>query len=97
MRKILLLGKRKIYKWGANDTVFLLAVVCMTKLTFSINTFIHTLIASTVIFSTAIAQYSLSRNTNDLTLLLVYPFFFLNWDSLHVRLNSHYEAWSMVV
>ena len=21
-------------------------------------------------------------------------FFFLNWDSLHARLNSHYEAWS---
>ena len=20
--------------------------------------------------------------------------FFLNWDSLHARLNSHYEAWS---
>ena len=25
-----------------------------------------------------------------------FPFFlfFINWDSLHVRLNSHYEAWS---
>ena len=21
-------------------------------------------------------------------------FFFKNWDSLHARLNSHYEAWS---
>ena len=21
-------------------------------------------------------------------------FFFFNWDSLHARLNSHYEAWS---
>ena len=21
-------------------------------------------------------------------------FFFSNWDSLHVRLNSHYEAWN---
>ena len=21
-------------------------------------------------------------------------YFFLNWDSLHARLNSHYEAWS---
>ena len=24
----------------------------------------------------------------------VFKIFFLNWDSLHARLNSHYEAWS---
>ena len=24
----------------------------------------------------------------------VKEFFFFNWDSLHARLNSHYEAWS---
>ena len=22
------------------------------------------------------------------------PYFFINWDSLHARLNSHYKAWS---
>ena len=26
--------------------------------------------------------------------LLSCSFFFFNWDSLHARLNSHYEAWS---
>ena len=26
--------------------------------------------------------------------LLLSFFFFFNWDSLHARLNSHYEAWS---
>ena len=29
------------------------------------------------------------QNNPGITLI-----FFLNWDSLHPRLNSHYEAWS---
>ena len=24
----------------------------------------------------------------------IYLFIYFNWDSLHARLNSHYEAWS---
>ena len=26
--------------------------------------------------------------------LFFFVFFLFNWDSLHARLNSHYEAWS---
>ena len=36
------------------------------------------------------------RSCIDLNKLFIsmFPDFFLNWDSLHARLKSHYEAWS---
>ena len=34
------------------------------------------------------------KNNNDLMLHKQLINFFFNWDSLHERLNSHYEAWS---
>ena len=30
----------------------------------------------------------------ELSFILAEPLFLFNWDSLHARLNSHYEAWS---
>ena len=33
-------------------------------------------------------------NSAVLVVSQVFFFFFLNWDSPHARLNSHYEAWS---
>ena len=32
--------------------------------------------------------------TNIYIINISFFFFFLNWDSLHARLNSHYQAWS---
>ena len=32
--------------------------------------------------------------TDSLMSVTISNFFFFNWDSLHTKLNSHYEAWS---
>ena len=32
--------------------------------------------------------------TDSLMSVTISKFFFFNWDSLHTKLNSHYEAWS---
>ena len=37
-------------------------------------------------------KYELAYTSYDYENLL--KFFFLNWDSLHARLNRNYEAWS---
>ena len=40
-------------------------------------------------------QHENSTLQNILTLTLIFfSIFLFNWDSLHARLNSHYEAWS---
>ena len=39
----------------------------------------------------ALVEFNL---TKIVAFVLKTDFFFFNWDSLHARLNSHYEAWS---
>ena len=48
-------------------------------------------ICKTYFSSFFISQFILLKNSIQIS--YQFPFFFI-WDSLHARLNSHYEAWS---
>ena len=50
------------------------------------------LVKTSLNLSLLVCIYSLSCLVPDMKTMK--KFIFLNWDSLHARLNSHYEAWS---
>ena len=45
-------------------------------------------------FTKATASFITMYTKSTSCIILFGDSFFFNWDSLHARLNSHYEAWS---
>ena len=63
---------------------WLYSTQCLTSFS-SVDHLPHIYAWSLILFHLTIVRFSRSTHANV---------FFLNWDSLHARLNSHYESWS---